>query len=261
LTSSSELFFFSKTNIFIYVNGKCLLREPCATSTELGEFDDPFEAKWYNCKYEDEPKTLDDKNSIDLFKKLCSPMYTDDNMKLCCSPNQLIILKKDIATAEAVIGGCSSCFLNFRIFWCHLACDPNQADFIIPIEYQHIDYNNFTQVLHNYEKSKHDNSDNTNEPEEHDPKLKRRNAEEENAGEANDEAESNNAVHEEPDNAENEKHDTEHEKQDTPSTPKTNNQESRKKVDAVTKIEYYLSEDYLMGFIESCRLVFNLDIL
>ena len=237
------------------------MREPCATSTELGEFDDPFEAKWYNCKYEDEPKPLDDKNSIDLFKKLCSPMYTDDNMKLCCSPNQLTILKKDIATAEAVIGGCSSCFLNFRIFWCHLACDPNQADFIIPIEYQHIEYKNFTQVLHNYEKSKHDNSDNNdnnNEPEEHDPKLNRRNAEEENPNEANEEAESSNADHEEPHNAENDKHDTEHEKQDKPSSPKTNNQ---KKVDAVTKIEYYLSEDYLMGFIESCRLVFNFGIL
>jgi hypothetical protein len=233
------------------------MREPCAVSKELSEFDDPLEAKWYNCKYDDEPRALDDKNAVDLFKKLCSPMYKDDNMKLCCSPNQLIILKKDIAAAEAVIGSCSSCFLNFRIFWCHMACDPNQAEFIIPIEYQHLDLKNLTQSIDNYEKSKH-NHDN-NEEEEHDPKVKRRNADEETPNNS-EEAQEENVDEKEEHNADEESHDAKtnedhHKTDNTEHDKKPSNTSNEIKVDAVTKVEYYISEEYLMGFIESCRLV------
>ncbi len=123
---------------------------PCATHKRLSSYDDPLATRWYNCKDDGEARPLLDQESVNDFKKLCPSMYTNDFQPLCCNPEQLSILKKDILAAQALMGSCSSCFFNFRQLWCHFTCSPDQANFVIPNKIIHMIKTNFTDKLVSY---------------------------------------------------------------------------------------------------------------
>ena len=128
------------------------MRAPCATQKSLPPGNNPFDVKWSNCLYEGEPLPLDNHEAVKNFKKLCSPLFKgDDHMALCCNPEQLTILKKDLMSAEALLGSCPSCYFNFRMMWCHMACSPNQSDFVIPTKVELKERTNFTLALFEYE--------------------------------------------------------------------------------------------------------------
>ena len=137
--------------------GRCVMRHPCSPHKQLNDYDDPTSVKWYNCKYDGEPRPLENKQALDDFKKLCSSMYVSDEQPLCCTSEQLTILKKDLLTAQALIGSCSSCDFNFRQMWCQFACSPNQADFVVPFNVTARPSANFTLHLDIYRKTQADN--------------------------------------------------------------------------------------------------------
>jgi hypothetical protein len=139
--------------------GRCVMYEACSPNpTKPGQpvhmnhvrSDDPFQYKWTNCRVDHAPVPLRDSRALDDFRRMCSPLYSqllnarrrtknkstsgtkrsendDDNfdlneMGVCCSANQIEILKRDLATAEAIVGSCPACFANFRAMWCHMTC-------------------------------------------------------------------------------------------------------------------------------------------
>lgn len=132
------------------IDAKCIMREPCSSAAKKNE--NPLEKTWFNCKYDGEPQPLKDRHIIEEFKKMCAPLYLsnknnndDENIPLCCSDNQIPILKNSLVVAEQIIGSCSSCFHNFRLIWCHLTCAPNQSEFMVPIDLDFKPYQNFTE--------------------------------------------------------------------------------------------------------------------
>lgn len=136
------------------------MREPCSNRSELAENDDPFSVKWYNCLSESEPERIQNDNIRKVLEKICPTLFDEDkNPPVCCSENQVLILKKDMGAAEAVLSGCSPCYLNFRILWCQMTCSPNQHEFIVPIETWRDKYVNFTQKFVEYERAKNSNGE------------------------------------------------------------------------------------------------------
>jgi hypothetical protein len=174
-----------------------------------------------------------------------------------------------------VLGECASCYFNFRMLWCHMACDPNQSNFIVPVEYDLRDYSNFTLLAlenvknrektdtdeldktfeNNYDKYDYENEDKNNVED-----RKKRNEDEvlENDG---DEYESNHDYEQE----ESTKHHTSRPHQTHHSTSKLmttleiNKQteiipkKQSNKREIVTKIKYFLKEEFIIQLIESCR--------
>ncbi|RMZ99210.1 niemann-pick c1, partial [Brachionus plicatilis] len=142
--------------VLIYkCQSKCVMYDACANLSPLYKGQSPFKAKWQNCEYSGEPQPVHNQHVMRMFKKLCPSLYNgDDNQALCCSANQIRILTKSISEAEAIIGSCPSCYFNFRNFWCQITCHPDQHRFVQPIEYQLAETNNFSHVLHEYEKAK-----------------------------------------------------------------------------------------------------------
>lgn len=155
------------------------MREPCTNLNYLSNTDDPFVSKWQNCEYDGEPQEINDPEMVDEFKKLCPSMYNgDDRQRVCCSANQIRILKKSIQEAEKIIGTCPSCYFNFRNFWCQITCNPEQDKFVIPVETYRREFRNFTEQLnrHLIEKQKVNSEDDEEahdeETNEHDEKNK-----------------------------------------------------------------------------------------
>lgn len=144
--------------VLIYkCQSKCVMYDACANLSPLYKGQNPFESRWQNCEYEGEPRPVDNHHVFDMYKKLCPSLYNgDEKQALCCSANQIRILVKSISEAEAIIGSCPSCYFNFRNFWCQLTCHPDQHRFVQPIEYQKLETNNFTHLLHEYERDKQD---------------------------------------------------------------------------------------------------------
>jgi len=77
------------------------MRGPCTPAKKIDKYEDPYATKWFNCRDDDEPRQLEDKNDIEDFKKICAPLYKED-AKVCCSSSQLSIIKYDFASAQAV---------------------------------------------------------------------------------------------------------------------------------------------------------------
>ena len=77
------------------------MRGPCTPAKPINKNENPFDTKWFNCRYDDEPHQLEDKNDLEDFKKLCAPLYKEDS-KVCCSSDQLRIIKYDFYSAQAV---------------------------------------------------------------------------------------------------------------------------------------------------------------
>lgn len=126
------------------------MRGACGPHKRIDTNDNPYLEKWYNCKYNDEPKPLMSKQSVEDFKNLCPALYTHDSQPLCCGDDQLAILKYDLMTAYALIGSCTSCYFNFRQLWCHFTCYSRQSEFVIPISVKKIDAANFTKLFETY---------------------------------------------------------------------------------------------------------------
>ena len=201
--------------------------------------------------YEGEPLPLDDQEAVKNFKKLCSPLFKgDDNMALCCNPEQLTILKKDLMSAEALLGSCPSCYFNFRMMWCHMACSPNQSDFVIATKVELRERNNFTLALSQYElrQSTHVEDEDYVEPddvaeEDHKQVTASSTRESEHVKEN---SEINADTHEY-------EQDEEKPEEDVLERKKRSDSTLVNPVNAITEIEYYINQDFMDKMVDSCR--------
>ena len=265
------------------INAKCVMHDTCSTNKKqiLSKHENPFDHAWLNCESSDgEPRPLATQRSIDDFKRICSPLYDrirrehssddgdmdDDALRLCCSDNQIQILKRDIGMAEALIGACPSCFLNFRTMWCHLTCDPNQSDFIVPLEFHLKNYVNFTQHLIDYEQenrrgqheeAEEDEKGGGGEGEKEEEEKEEEGHREEQLVEEHEQLRRKKRQKEEEEDYEHREagdgeqksltHNQEHEE-----TSNTNAREFRKRY-AIGTFEFYLSNEFALELVNSCK--------
>ena len=225
------------------------MRAPCTPASPLTTNEDPFNSKWFNCLASDhdgssEPMPLTSAQSITDFKRLCSPLYQNDQQPLCCNDEQLIILKQDLLAAEAVIGNCASCYLNFRLVWCQMTCSPNQSEFLIPRTVESRPRVNFTKMY--IEHKEYKKTKNNKEDEDEDKKCD----EKEKSNQHNNEDEDQ---HNEVEEETNKNHDTTHESETQIRRKRNDKEEDTPHALAVIDVEYHLSDEFLLNLIKSCR--------
>jgi hypothetical protein len=249
----------------IVANAKCVIYDVCSNRTNFRSgFDNPAKVQWLPCHVDNiEPRRLDNKAHVDLFKKLCPMMYKQDDEALCCSINQLLIIEFDIVAAQAIMGPCPACYLNFRTIWCNLACNPDQAEFVYPEIVQSIKYHNFSQSHNEYKahlKKLQDDEDQSS----------RMISEKDEEEEENEKTQTDVAVdHSEIENSKNlsdaslieEKEKIQEEPGDLSdsnsierrSVNDQSNEQSKRQV--VTRFRYFLRDEFMIGLLESCRFV------
>ncbi|CAF1006470.1 unnamed protein product [Brachionus calyciflorus] len=147
---------------------KCVMYDACTNLEKLSPTGDPLSSRWQNCEYNGEARPIENQEVMDMFKQLCPSLYNgNDKMPLCCSANQIRILRKSIKEAESVIGTCPSCYFNFRNFWCQITCHPEQDKFVVPTIYKLSEYRNFTEQLKMHESAKNQVEEDHEELEHH----------------------------------------------------------------------------------------------
>ena len=161
------------------------------------------------------------------------------------------------------------------MLWCHMACDPNQSDFVVPMEYDLREFSNFTllaleNVRHreksessdadkkfenNYDKYDYENEDTSNVED----RRKREDDAEEVGAEQREENNYDNYDTNE-NQATDQTHPTHksshssHHSTSKMTTIAHNHKETGKpKREIVTKIRYFLKEEFLSQLIQSCR--------
>lgn len=59
---------------------------------------------------------------------MCGEEFADG--PACCDTDQLEVLRDNLAQVETLISSCPACRNNFRSFFCHFTCSPQQATFV-----------------------------------------------------------------------------------------------------------------------------------
>lgn len=257
----------------MFAEAKCVMRSPCTPRAAISSNEDPYSQKWYNCYNETEPVPLETSQGLADFKRLCAPLYTHDEQPLCCNEEQLFILKKDLFAAETVIGSCASCYLNFRLMWCHMTCSPNQSEFIVPRLVELRPRVNFTKLYIEHEEYKLEQKKAQNEEDE-----EKKCAEKMKKDKHNDEQEEEEKEEKEGEGVENEhdtstasatvihdnhyenennnlnNHETHENNEHTEERRKRNvDEKSEEQSLAVIEIDYHISGEFLSNLIKSCR--------
>lgn len=81
-----------------------------------------------------QPKPLPLAN-VSLLNEICPHFPTEKGVSpnLCCDGNQLVEIQKYTAMLANIIGRCPSCYYNFLRILCEMACSPQQDQFIWPL--------------------------------------------------------------------------------------------------------------------------------
>nr|CAH8861848.1 unnamed protein product [Trichobilharzia regenti] len=89
---------------------------------------DPDHQKY--CAYNGPAKPLG-KDAISTLSTLC-PNYAVGDSRVCCDEKQLALFSKSVSLASMLLKRCPACYANFRLLFCAMTCDPNQAQFLTP---------------------------------------------------------------------------------------------------------------------------------
>ncbi|CAF4312374.1 unnamed protein product, partial [Adineta steineri] len=140
---------FTLTLIVIYLNyasSKCIWYEG---------INNGFNQAYLNG--EPKPLPLED---IGLLNEMCPhiPTREGESPKLCCDRKQLAEMQKFKYIIDNLIGRCPSCYFNFLRIFCEMSCNPNQDEFIWPLNFLNISRPNEQAVI-----SKDDNDENIRE--------------------------------------------------------------------------------------------------
>lgn len=83
-----------------------------------------------NCVYNGKPKVITDPEVVATLKAMC-PEYVDGNQALtCCDSQQIESMDANFKLPQRLLGGCPSCFANFKKTFCRLTCAPQQNQYI-----------------------------------------------------------------------------------------------------------------------------------
>ncbi|KAI2636722.1 patched family-domain-containing protein [Xylaria nigripes] len=99
--------------------GRCAIRGHCGKKGFFG--------KELPCVDNGLATTPDDEFAKEI-RELCGPKWEDS--KVCCKPEQLRALKKELSTPNQIIGGCPACKDNFYNLFCTFTCSPDQSLFV-----------------------------------------------------------------------------------------------------------------------------------
>ncbi|GAA5842354.1 hypothetical protein JCM9279_005356 [Rhodotorula babjevae] len=105
---------------FLREPGRCSMRDSCGRKSAFGS-DIP-------CPDNGPAQPHDD----DLvFKATLAQVCGDDfSTTTCCTLGQLDLLQASLAQAEPLLASCPACRNNFRQFYCHFTCSPDQSLFV-----------------------------------------------------------------------------------------------------------------------------------
>ena len=165
------------------------------------------------------------------------------------------------------------------MLWCHMACDPNQSDFIVPIKYDFRDYSNFTQLAlenvkhrekadtasesdktfeNNYDKYDYENEDKSNVED-----RKKRQAEEDEHEDHKKEDQSEHEIEPSEEYEADEKN-KDHTSHSHLTSKMTTSLQSNNEIENISKkpsnkreivltIKYFLKEEFIIQLIQSCK--------
>jgi Niemann-Pick C1 protein len=70
----------------------------------------------------------EDEVYLATLKQVCGADF--DATETCCTIDQLETLSSSLAQADPLISSCPACRTNFRQFYCHFTCSPDQSQFL-----------------------------------------------------------------------------------------------------------------------------------
>ncbi|CAF3023204.1 unnamed protein product [Rotaria sp. Silwood2] len=94
----------------------------------------------FNQVYRDgEPKPLP-LEDISLLNEMCPHIPTIEGVAplLCCDRKQIAEIQKFKYIVDNLIGRCPSCYYNFLRIFCEMSCNPDHDQFIWPLEFSNI---------------------------------------------------------------------------------------------------------------------------
>lgn len=100
--------------------GQCAMYDNCGKKSVFGqELPCPDQSPARNT-------TADLRNQL---QSICGSSFSDLK-SACCTPDQLTNLAQSLLQAEPLISSCPACRNNFRQFYCHFTCSPQQSTFV-----------------------------------------------------------------------------------------------------------------------------------
>ncbi|KCV71005.1 hypothetical protein H696_01950 [Fonticula alba] len=104
----------------------------CAFYDECGQSVDPLNPGPFVCPDNRQAVPLDSNRAefVAELEEFCGPDFSRDRIdSVCCSPAQLVTMKKSLSAAQTFVYNCPACWTNLKSFWCHQTCNPNQSLF------------------------------------------------------------------------------------------------------------------------------------
>lgn len=102
------------------VDGKCVMRGICDKDDTRGL-----------CVYDGEPQVFDDPEAVATMDTLCGDVFLNSSQPFCCTAEQVEDFSENLESAKVIgLDNCPACSFNFRRLVCHLACSPNQSQFL-----------------------------------------------------------------------------------------------------------------------------------
>ncbi|GAA6007631.1 hypothetical protein JCM11491_003903 [Sporobolomyces phaffii] len=101
--------------------GRCAIQDSCGKKSVFGgDIPCPYNGKA-------EPHT-GDAVYLATLSQVCGSEFTAT--ETCCTLGQLETLAASLAQADPLISSCPACRTNFRQFYCHFTCSPDQSEFL-----------------------------------------------------------------------------------------------------------------------------------
>ncbi|TGZ50411.1 hypothetical protein CRM22_010806 [Opisthorchis felineus] len=82
--------------------------------------------------YEGPGRPLNDTDAFKILSKLCPNYALAPDTPLCCDKEQLQFFQNSSKAAYELLRRCPACWANFRLLFCAMTCDPEQANFLTP---------------------------------------------------------------------------------------------------------------------------------
>ncbi|PAV20974.1 multidrug efflux transporter transmembrane domain-containing [Pyrrhoderma noxium] len=80
------------------------------------------------CPYDGLAQEPDNDSTRELLQDVCGPQFAEG--PVCCTQEQVEVLKDNFDTVEVLLASCPACRNNFRSFFCSFTCSPDQATFL-----------------------------------------------------------------------------------------------------------------------------------
>ncbi|GAA5896843.1 sphingolipid transporter [Sporobolomyces salmoneus] len=119
-SASLDRSFITSSN-FTRSPGRCAIRDSCGKKSVFsGDIPCPDNGKAVSHR--------DDAVFTATLKQVCGDDF--DPSATCCTLGQLETLSSSLSQADPLISSCPACRINFRQFYCHFTCSPDQSQFL-----------------------------------------------------------------------------------------------------------------------------------